>query len=125
MHPCIRDGDNVVLAPLPSRVGPRRGDVVLVSHPHNGHPLIHRIVKQKGPEFLLRGDNSPTSDGLVGREHILGKAVSVERNGRTCSLGLGPERRLLAFLVGTGLYVRLRQCVSPVVQRVLRSSPAA
>lgn len=109
MHPFIRNGDMVVLTRIPPAVSLCPGDVVLYQNPHNGNPLLHRIVAHRGLDFLLRGDNHSKPDGFVRREQILARVVSVVRKGRPTSLGLGPGRRILGVLVGTGLFYRMKQ----------------
>jgi len=118
MHPFIRNGDEVVIAPMSSS-GPRRGDVVLAIHPHNKNPVVHRIVNKQGPCYLLQGDNRLFADGLVRKENILGKAISVDRNGKTTSMGLGHEGLIIGVLVRTGLFLPLKRGVSII----LHSSP--
>ncbi len=96
MHPTIRDGELITVEPvIPSQV--KRGDILL--H-YNGRSVIaHRVVRMAkrmfllnshtaaiNASFILRGDASSTCDGPVDADQILGKVVSVERNGRLIDL---------------------------------------
>lgn len=81
MHPLIRDGDVVLVAPLKQKKI-NKGDVVLFTV-GNGRALLHRIVnirKSRGDvEFLIQGDHSIHSDGNISKSNILGLMVAVER----------------------------------------------
>lgn len=102
MSPFIRDGDVVTVAPLgSSALG--LGDVVVFVSVRGGGPVIHRVVGKSDDSYLLKGDNLPDSDGTVPLANILGYIKAVERNGRRISIGLGPEKLLIALLTRRGL----------------------
>jgi signal peptidase I len=102
MSPFIRDGDVVTVSPLgSSALG--LGDVVVFLSVRGGGPVIHRIVGKCDGSYLLKGDNLPELDGMVTPANILGYIKAVERKGKKISLGLGPERFLIALLTRTGL----------------------
>jgi signal peptidase I len=108
MAPFIRDGDVIRVAPL-SREEPGLGQVVAFVRPQTGSLVVHRIVARHGEGYLLQGDNVPEeSDGLVPRASILGRVTRIERGGKAVWLGLGPERRLIAWFSRSGLRLRLR-----------------
>jgi signal peptidase I len=98
MSPFIKDGDVITVAST-SNDRPRFGDVAVFVNPDTERLVIHRIVG-KGSNFHLsiKGDNLPTRKHLVPVSQILGRVKRVERNGRAVSLGLGPEKALIAFL---------------------------
>jgi hypothetical protein len=98
MLPFIQDGDVVTVSAL-CDASPGIGDVIAFVHPETKKLLVHR-VSAKTPFFIFpKGDNALQVDGMVPPQNILGRVVTVERNGREVSLGLGPERSVLAFLV--------------------------
>jgi signal peptidase I len=102
MSPFIRDGDVVTVSPLgSSALG--LGDVVVFVSVRGGGPVIHRVVGKVDGSYLLKGDNLPDSDGTVPLANILGYIKAVERNGRRISIGLGPEKLLIALLTRRGL----------------------
>lgn len=77
MAPLIRDGDSLVVEH--GNQGIRRGDVVLFKTPEKlyAHRVV-RVKRRKGTtSFLVKGDSSAAFDGLITREHILGKVVAV------------------------------------------------
>jgi signal peptidase I len=88
MQPTIRDGEPITVAPVASHQI-KRGDILLYC---TGRGMIaHRVVatglnEETGAYFILRGDSSHTSDDPVAAGRILGRVVSVERDGRTISL---------------------------------------
>lgn len=100
MRPTIRDGEAVTVKPVePAEV--RRGDIILYRTARG--VIAHRVVLIEGREtgarvFHLRGDAASTCDAPVQAEQILGRVISVERNGRPHSLVnmrakmLGPVR---------------------------------
>jgi hypothetical protein len=99
MIPFIRDGDTLTIAPLANRP-PRLGEVVAYSCPteERAKLAIHRVIGRRRRDFLVRGDGNGCMPEIVSSENILGLLVSVERDGRQVRLGLGPERRLIAWL---------------------------
>jgi hypothetical protein len=114
MAPFIRDGDTVTLSPLSTRP-PSPGDVVAFLHPETKGLCLHRVVSVHQGLCLLQGDNLPTEpDGFIPQEAIFGKVAGVERGGRQIRLGLGPERRLIAYLSRHGLLELLRRHAGPL-----------
>ena len=97
MTPFIRDEDVVTIAPMSGRP-PRVGEVVAFSHPDCGRLAIHRVVACTERGWVVRGDNCPEADGVVGIEHVHGRVVAVERGGRTVRVGLGMSGRVIAAL---------------------------
>jgi hypothetical protein len=116
MHPFIRDGDVLTVAPLDGPVAV--GDVVAVRDPRGQRLLVHRVVTALRGRFVVRGDNTREPDGAALQADVLGRVCRVERGGRRVRLGQGPERHLLAALSARGLLVplvslalRLRHCL--------------
>ena len=97
MHPFIQDGDVITVSPL-SRPAPGAGDVVAFCHPETRKLLIHRVLSRPHGGYLMRGDSAPGADGIIALEYVLGAVGRVERQGRQVRLGLGPERRFIAWL---------------------------
>lgn len=121
MSPFIKDGDVLTVA-LWQGTTPRLGDVVVFTHPGTGKLIIHRVIEKKTDSYLTKGDNSPEGDGLISKADILGRVTKAERNGKEISLGLGPERFVIAFLTRRGLFPLLRP-VWRFVRLIIRSRP--
>lgn len=104
MTPFIRDGDTLTIAPLEGRP-PRIGEVVAFSCPVENQPklVVHRVVGRQGSGFVVQGDGNGCAPEIVSWQNILGRLVKVERGGCYIRLGLGPERRLVAWLSRTRL----------------------
>jgi len=102
MYPFIKDGDVLTITPVQGSA-PGFGDVVVFTHPDTGKLIIHRVIGKRTDSYLTKGDNAPEGDGLISRAFILGRVTKVERNGKLISLGLGPDRFILAFMTRTGL----------------------
>lgn len=96
MLPFIHDGDTLTVAPLQGRAGV--GDVIAFLHPASQKPILHRVVERDAHGYWTQGDNSAASDGWIPATAVLGVVIRVERQGRRVRLGLGPERRLIAWL---------------------------
>lgn len=84
MHPTIREGEAITVAPVqPAEI--RRGEVILY---RVGRGVIaHRVARvAHRPDgtlvFVPRGDASQSRDDPVEGTAILGRVVTVERNGR-------------------------------------------
>ncbi len=85
MHPVVRDGDKVTVAPLaPSSL--RRGMVVLylAALPDGGQGMvIHRFLgRNAAGDCILQGDACPLPDPAVKEEQIIGRIAAVQRGGR-------------------------------------------
>ena len=88
MYPTICDGDLITVEPIkPSDV--ILGDIVLYRHEYG--VVAHRVINIKKTQpsivspqhyFTLRGDAAPKDDDPVISNQILGKVVSLVRNGR-------------------------------------------
>jgi signal peptidase I len=87
MYPTIRDGEVITIAPVSSDQVVR-GDVLLCRH--DARMLAHRFVAvtTRGAErfFHLRGDAKAACDAPVGADAVVGKVISVCRNGRSARL---------------------------------------
>lgn len=116
MYPTIKDGEMITVEPVvPSQV--KRGDILV--H-HNGRGMIaHRVVRIPrkkallnpedsilGTSFVLRGDASSTCDEPVEGDQVLGKVVSVERNGRLIDLDSWKSMILFASHLCTSHFKR-------------------
>ena len=93
MDPAIRDGDVITIAPVSSDEVVR-GDVLLCRHA--ARMLAHRLVAitTRGAErrFHFRGDAVAGCDAPVGADAVVGKVISVRRNGRAAPFGGGRAR---------------------------------
>ena len=88
MYPTICDGDLITVEPiLPFDVVV--GDIIL--YRHQSGVVAHRVVDIEAPQssvlspqhcFTLRGDAAINNDFPVHADQILGKIVSLERNGQ-------------------------------------------
>lgn len=107
MHPTIRDGEVVTVAPVQAR-RIARGDVLL--YLSDGGLTAHRVIRRlPGPEaaFRMRGDAPGSREERVAADNILGRVESVERDGRELQVG-GFARGRVASLVRLSLKVRAR-----------------
>ncbi len=118
MTPFVRDGDTITIAPLAGR-RPRVGDVVAFVCLLGNVPglVVHRIVDRRGAYFMVQGDGHGSAQQEVLLGNIIGKLVKVERDRRRVYAGLGPERRLIAWLSRTQL---LFSFVWPVWKQIKR-----
>jgi signal peptidase I len=104
MHPFIRDGDRVTVSPVGGgRFHP--GDVVTFVDPAVGRLIVHRIIAVSHGDFLIQGDHNPSPDGWIPKENVLGRVTLAERDGKRTRIGLGPERKLIAWLVRRNLLI--------------------
>jgi hypothetical protein len=117
MHPFIRHGDTLTMAPLDGRC-PRLGDVCAFAQPGNENLLIHRLISRRGARCLFRGDAMGLPDGAVPVASLLGVVREVRREGRPAYAGLGPERLALAALSRWGLLRPAVRGASRVLRRV-------
>ncbi|OGL39603.1 MAG: signal peptidase I [Candidatus Schekmanbacteria bacterium RIFCSPHIGHO2_02_FULL_38_11] len=95
MHPFIKDKDIIKVKPVqPEKL--KSGDVILYKTGYRGfvvHRLIKKQNKKKGePLFVTKGDFCYTPDPAISSSDILGKVISIERNGKEISMENGMAR---------------------------------
>jgi hypothetical protein len=117
MHPFIRHGDTLTIAPL-GDPGPRLGDVCAFAQPGSENLLIHRLISRRGTRCLFKGDALGSPDTAVPAEALLGVVREVWREGQLAYAGLGPERLVLAVLSRWGLLRPAVRGASRVLRRV-------
>jgi signal peptidase I len=127
MYPTICDGDVVIVMPIDAG-SITIGDIIL--YRHRSGVTAHRVMRilkrskrnsrsaLQGPqdrsssetlEFILRGDAAINDDAPVSSEQILGKVVSIERNGR----------RIDPYCLRIKLHCKIRRFASRI-KRLLR-----
>jgi len=90
MGAAVRDGERVTVAPVDAR-DVAIGDIVLCQTWRG--PLAHRVQRVEraaagAVRFVLRGDASFEDDRAIAAGQLLGRLVSVERNGRGFDLAV-------------------------------------
>jgi signal peptidase I len=95
MSPLIRNGDVVQLVPVKGKIS--LGDVVFYRSSY-GNTIVHRVVQRRREIVITKGDSSPTPDQPVLSKQVLGRVVSVEKNGWRIRLD-SPMGRLLNILI--------------------------
>ncbi|MBN1483584.1 MAG: S24/S26 family peptidase [Chloroflexia bacterium] len=95
MHPAIRDGEVVRIAPIRNRrlcLGQ-----VLLCLGAAGRPFVHRLVRRRWSEgqslLCLASDCFPGPAEWIAARQVLGRVVAIERGGRRIPLD-GPRGRL-------------------------------
>jgi len=102
MYPFIRNNDIITVAP-PAIRSPGNGDIVAFVHPEIGKLVVHRIIHYSDNTFLIKGDNTVGTDGLIPKENIFGTVIRVERAGRNAVAGIGCGRGAIALMSRYGL----------------------
>ena len=97
MSPFIRNGDVVEVVPVKGKVN--FGDVILY-HSSCGGPVIHRVIQRNKESIITKGDSVPGSDQPVLFRKVLGRLVSIEKNGWCIRLDK-PVGKLLNILLAT------------------------
>ena len=112
MHPTIRDGEVVTVAPS-SGDAFAVGDVLLCRF--GQRPTAHRVVAVQPsangrPVLFLHGDNLCSRDRPVRASDVIGRVVSVSRDGSDHLLD-GPDRLVRLRRTARRLSLRLRRLV--------------
>ncbi|HUL76785.1 MAG TPA: S24/S26 family peptidase [Vicinamibacteria bacterium] len=118
MTPFIRRGDRVTVRPRRTR--PSFGDVLVVVADAR-RLTVHRHVGWADGLIVPRGDCAPAPDPPVPLERVLGVLTRVDRQDRRVRAGLGPERRVIAWLSRIGLLARIARLHA----RLGRAAPSA
>ena len=61
--------------------------------------VAHRVVGRKGRQLITRGDSLRQNDAPVDEEQVLGRVVSISRNGRAIGLEFTRTRRIAAWVL--------------------------
>ena len=83
MYPLIQPRDLLVIKS--SSGGLKRLDVPLYKR-DNGQYVLHRIVKKRGGEYVMCGDNRVDYEYGITDRHILGVLTAIIRNGERLSV---------------------------------------
>jgi len=111
MNPTIKAGEKITVEPVAPRAV-KVGDIILYWN-HRG-VIAHRVVRiERTPGddwvFLLRGDAAGACDAPVESGRILGKVLSVEREG--CSISLCSRKAKLLWALRSGArHIKRRVC---------------
>ncbi len=95
MSPFIRNGDVVEVVPFRGKIN--FGDVILY-HSFCGSPVVHRVIHRNTESIIAKGDSTPGFDQPVLFKQVLGRVVSVEKNGWCIRLDK-PVGKLLNILL--------------------------
>lgn len=108
MHPFIQDGDIITVSPVENS-SINIGDVVLYS-PAEDTLIVHRVINKYTEDnnltMLIKGDASFGSPESVNSQRVLGKIVSIERNGRERKLDTSLYRIIGLFLAAISPFRR-------------------
>ncbi len=115
MHPTIRHGELVTVAP--ARPADIEADDIVLCRNRRGI-VAHRVVRieplgRGGDAFVLCGDAPAAAEEHVAPQHVVGRLVSVVRRGRSIDPGSRPTRlarrtRLFVSKLKGGLKGRLK-----------------
>jgi signal peptidase I len=110
MHPMVRDGDVLLVkAVKPSMI--KVPDVVLFVN-DLGYAVVHRVIRKRNHQgihwFTLQGDQVGQIDGIFPESQILGKVISLERNGGTIET-CEPAYRWLGFMAAVRSRLGIKQ----------------
>ena len=107
MRPAIRDGETIIVEPV-SPADVKRGDVIFCRT--DDGVIAHRVVSVKRrASFILRGDAMQSCDEPVSAAQVLGRVVSVERDGRSIAVA-GYRARLFGVARLFASKGRMRIC---------------
>jgi len=85
MHPVIRDGDIIVIAPI-RECQPVPGTIAAYPHPNTGKLVVHRLRSFRDGRYLAAGDNTISPDGWVSPGDLLGVVTGIERGDITIAI---------------------------------------
>ncbi len=76
----------------------KRGDVVLYPSKTQDELILHRILRVKGDELIIRGDNNFFIERRKSSE-IVGVMVSFFRNGKYCDISKSKKYKIYSFYI--------------------------
>jgi signal peptidase I len=99
MHPLFKAGDILEFRPC-DVLSIRKGDVIVLTPPGEGNPIVHRVIERMADRVRTRGDGNPLPDPWVlSSGHILGRVVSCKRAGRSVPVIGGSGGHVLACAI--------------------------
>ncbi len=81
MSPFICNGNLLIIEPV-FKKKLEVGDIVAFITPEDGKLIIHRIIKKKNRQYLLKGDNVYCNDGYYKKEFIHGYVKTIIIRGK-------------------------------------------
>lgn len=108
MRPFIQDGDLITVSPLRNS-SVRVGDVVLYKTADDwiiAHRMIQKTIKDKKTVFFIKGDATFGQPEKVDTKRILGRVVTIERNGRKRKLDTKLYRMIGLLFAGLSPFSR-------------------
>jgi len=101
MNPTLQAGDSLITEPY-NNEKVRPGDVVIFKPLGSVNNVVHRVVKADKHGIQTRGDNNNKVDiWIFTPDDIIGRVVSIKRNGRVLTIRGGVTGRFY------GLFIRL------------------
>ncbi|MDO4563085.1 MAG: S24/S26 family peptidase [Clostridia bacterium] len=82
MLPTLREGRDTVILARPDKIG--KYDIVLYRR-KNGKFVLHRIVKRKGGQYVLRGDNQFENEYGITKDMVIARAIGYFKGGKYIS----------------------------------------
>ena len=105
MHPFIRSGDWVSVALCKDRADSiRKGDILLFKKDDSLY--LHRVLRRSGEGFLVKGDMSFGSDGLINRDDVLARVIFIQRNGRSIDLNTQTNQLISVLAADFSLFLQ-------------------
>ena len=117
MSPFIRNGDVVEVVPVNGKIN--LGDIILYRSSH-GNTVVHRVIRRSKESVITKGDALPSSDQPVLSRQVLGRVVSVEKNGWRIRLDTPPGRFLNMLLATISPFSFLTYPPLRLVKRTVR-----
>ncbi len=93
MFPAIRPGDVVTLERAESH---QLAPGTIVSYRSGDLLITHRVKRVMGLQLIAQGDTVSRRDAPIPSSEILGKVVSIERNGRRVALTRSAWQRIVS-----------------------------
>ncbi len=118
MLPSIVAGkDQVLLAPLPENL--KKYQVVLYKR-ENGAFVLHRIVKKRAQDYVMRGDNQYVLEPGIHREQMIGIVEKVIKPDQVIDTEAVSYRMKWAIWVHTAFFRRYIMALGRRVHRIVR-----
>lgn len=120
MLPFIRSDDKIFISPVGGKQF-RSGDILVFLREPDRRVIAHRAVKINADLVLCKGDNvAEYVDGWIPTQDVLGRVDRVERDGRPIRWGVGPGKRLIAWLSKRNKLVPLVNSIRKVKWGVIK-----
>ena len=121
MRPLFRQGKDIVIIGKPTGEL-KKGDVPLYKRRNYDFLVLHRILKVKDDEYIIRGDNTYSLEH-VPKDYVVGVLKAFYRNGKYTNCETSKRYKLYIKFINLSYPFRFlwKRCTRPILAKIKHS----